>query len=316
MNETFPNEKKDSLELIRFFIRHFKTLALAVFFAGTAAVCITFFIDKEYLSYGIVFPTSSNSLEATYENPILGYDIEADRLIQMLQSGEIQDSVIRKFNLIGYYEIDTTISDWKDRLKLKYGNDIKYNRTLFMSVQITAKTKDPKLSADIVNTLIDLLNHFREKVLKTNIELACKSLKKEYDEQKYLLDTLVSGINRMKEVARDPALLLLSNQNISINVNASSKDYKNNTYLEWAINTYDYEQKRLNEITTKYERAKAMFERPVTSIYIIDRGIPSYKKVSPSYSKNAMIAALAAFVITLTLLFVKEELRRLRKEVK
>ena len=127
--QSISKEQKDSIDFLKIFYNQRKFILLATLTATILASIITFFIRPEYISSGTVFPTLNNSLEGTIDNPSFGYDIEADRLIQILYSKEVQDTVVKRFNLIQYFEIDTTDVRWRDDLKRKYSKAVYFSRS-------------------------------------------------------------------------------------------------------------------------------------------------------------------------------------------
>ena len=310
----FPEEKRESLEIIRFFVKNYKTFLIAVLGAAALSVGVTLFIPREYYSYGIVFPTASNSLETTVDNPVFGYDVEADRLIQIMQSREMYDSIVRKFDLVKYYDLDTSEPEWNDRLKKKYYRDIRFQRNISMSVTVSAQTTDPMLSAGIVNSILDYINIIRNRVIKTNLIQARDAYRTELLQKQKTVDQLVDSIAIMRNHIRDPQLSILSNQPFNMTV-IGNRVYTNSTSVEAAINRYYYEQTRLNEIGAKYEKALAASERPISEVYILDRARPSYKKVYPSFTMNMVTAGFAAFVLTWLILFMSRKIKAIKKDL-
>jgi uncharacterized protein involved in exopolysaccharide biosynthesis len=313
MNE-LPNEKKESIDSIRFFIRHYRIFLITVLGSAIMAAVVTFFIPKEYLAYAVVFPAASNSLETTVDSPIFGYDVEADRLIQVLQSKEMFDSIIKKYDLINYYDLDITDESWPDKLREHYSKDVIYKRNISMSVEISAQTKDPELSANIVNSILGNVNSIREKLMKKNLIAARDFYQKEHNQKKTLVDSLVAKISDMRDEVKDPEISIISNQTLNMNIN-SSKPYKNSTNLEQAINRYYHELNQLNEIGKKYEKAASAASRPVTEVYVLDKATVSHKKVYPSYTMNIIITACIAFIMTWIVLFLAERTASHKKEL-
>lgn len=103
-----------------------------------------------------------------------------------------------------------------------------------MSIEISARTKDPQLSANIVNAIIGLIDPIRNRILKQNIIVAHNSISKEYRMQKNNLDSLVNLIKTMRDEYGNPAISLLANQEF----NFDNKKMGNNTLLEEKIDKY------------------------------------------------------------------------------
>lgn len=300
-------ENNDLFRVIKFIIQHYKFYIKAIALSILLTVAITFLIPKQYKSSGIIFPTYSNSLEETYNNPMFGYDVEADRVLQILQSQEIQDSITRKFDLATYFELDTTDERWRDELRKEISSSVFFAKTPFMSIEISAKTKSPQLSSDIVNTIIGLIDPIRNRILKQNIIVAHHSIKNEYEAQKNSLDSLVSLIKNMRDEYGNPAISLLANQEF----NFDSKRTGNNTLLEEKIDKYLLQKVIYNDIKIKYERVKTQLGRPLPGIYVINYAVKSSKKVSPSFLINIAITTILSIILVSTVLVLKIKLKGL-----
>ncbi len=305
MNE-MQVKNTETFEFIKFIIRYYKIFLLSTLSAVVLSIIVTFFIPKEYLSIGIVFPTSSNSLQAVVDNPMLGYDVEADRLMQIMESREMFELVSKKFNLVQKFDIDTTNTDWYDELRKEFDESVSFKRKLSMCIEIKAQTTDPVLSANIVNTIIEHVDNIRERIIKQNLMLAYNSFANEYNQKKRLVDSLVALISGKRDTFKDPQFnIMLDNKMLNVSLSKSSN--KNSTQLELDINNYYYEQSRLNDINSRYEKAKANAFGYIPKIYILDRANISYKKVFPSFTLNALIAFFGIFLIVFFTLFIKEK---------
>lgn len=309
----FEDEKADSQELIRFLIGKWKQIAIFCFVAILGTGIITFFLDKKYVSYGIIFPSNNNSVESVIDNPTVGYDVEADRLLQMLLSDAVFDSVSNRFDLVKYYEIDTTDSDWRDKLHENYSEDISFTRSQYMSIIISAKTSSPQLSADIVNYIIDRCDGLRNRLFKQNMLTAFNAIEKEYREKKNTVDTLEKQISVLRSQTNAEIVLMPNGQYVVGNGSTPEKSAIN-TKLERTMNLYVNEQHRLNDISGRYDKAKAQYERPVTLVFVLDRATPSYHKVSPSYTINLATAAITSLVFAIFYLMLAERFRNIRKK--
>ncbi len=298
-------QKNELLQIIKFIYNHHKIYLKAIIITIILSVLVTFLLPKKYRSTGIIFPTFSNSLEDTYNNPMFGYDVEADRILQLLQSQEVQDSINAKFNLVNYYELDTLDERWRDELRKEFFANINFSKTPFMSIEISARTKDPQLSANIVNAIIGLIDPIRNRILKQNIIVAHNSISKEYRMQKNNLDSLVNLIKTMRDEYGNPAISLLANQEF----NFDNKKMGNNTLLEEKIDKYLLQKVIYNDIKVKYERVKTQLERPLPGVYIINQGVKSSKKISPSYLVNVSVITILTIIIVSLVLVLKLKLK-------
>lgn len=198
MDDLLSNEKLDSGKFLKMLYSNRKLLLIAGALAFAASVAVTKFIPPKYYSVGVIFPTNTNSSRMTLENPQFGYDLDADRLMQILESEIVMDSVINMYNLIDYYELDTSKLEWEYYLDKQFVEDVTFFRSRYMSVVINAQTKDPKLSANIVNSIIDMVDGLRENIFKENTLQALNSIKEEYLAKDVEVDMLADSIFALK----------------------------------------------------------------------------------------------------------------------
>jgi capsular polysaccharide biosynthesis protein len=288
-----------------------RLLLFSLLAAGLAAL-VTLFIPKRYQSFAIIFPPASNSIESAIENPNFGYDIEADRLMQILSSNRLQDSIVRKFDLVSYYELDTTQMAWEADLDKKYKRDIGFSRTPYMSILISAKTEDPQLSANIVNSIIRVIDPIRQDILSTNIRTANHELESEFLVKQRLVDSLVNDITLLRNETKNNTLAILGNQFLQFQ-QGKSEVYTNNTRLEFLINQYFYAQANMNLTRDKLDKARIQLNRPVQGVYVLDRGKVNNKKVSPSFAINMVSAFAGAFLLGILYLFIRHKIKEIRE---
>ena len=108
-----------------------------------------FFIKPKYKSFAIVYP--ANITPYSTENP-------TEHTMQLLESADIRNSVVSKFNMINRYDIDTTKKGWKAALIKTYESNIECSKTEYQSILITATDTNAQAAADIVNEIINSLN--------------------------------------------------------------------------------------------------------------------------------------------------------------
>jgi tyrosine-protein kinase Etk/Wzc len=102
----------NSGELISFLWSKRKALLLITAIAFVGSIAVSLFMTPYYMSRAVVFPTKSNSVDfnSNSRNSVVefGDESDAERLLQVLISPEIRDSLTEKFDLYAHYEIDST----------------------------------------------------------------------------------------------------------------------------------------------------------------------------------------------------------------
>jgi capsular polysaccharide biosynthesis protein len=297
----------DTIQLVKFLKKNLKMLFFYAVAGGALAFVLTFFMPKLYKSTGVVYPPSNPSIENSIDNPNFGFDIEADRLIQIFQSNALRDSVTQKFDLLSYYEIKKEDPEYFDKYIKKYKNDITFERSSSMSILISARTKDPELSANIVNYIIGVIDNIRENIYKQNIRMTWEHAEAEYNEQKSKTDSLQKLIMAGLSANNLNSLLLLaSNSQISIDLeklNASEKN-KIDPKLGGEIFAFKNANERFKESESRLIKLKKILTTPVPKLFVIDRAKAHYQKVSPSFLTNILIGSFfALFTIVSILLF-------------
>lgn len=283
-------------------------------------VIITLALPKKYLASGIVFPPSANNLEMLLNQPRYGYDMEADRLIQMLKSESLRDSIVKTHNLLAYYEIDTTSPSWNKELNQKFYADVDFTRTRYMSVVISAHMDSPQLSADIVNTCIDKVDELRERVFKKGLAQQMKSLQAIYSQKEKEMKALGDSLYRLSQRPGKESLRLLYYQmkfgrGLILDQNSMSRlleaSGRNNVKPadELLATNYLGSQQQLQEIRKKMDALESLMKQPVPGVYVVDRAHPSYESVTPSVKKNLVIAGGGAFFLSMLILLLVHRLR-------
>jgi uncharacterized protein involved in exopolysaccharide biosynthesis len=295
--DIFEGDRFDTLKLLRFLYGHRRIILLASVLGFVVSVVITFFIPPKFFSAGIVYPTASNVSETVSENPQFGYEVHSDHLMQILESEVIRDSIVKRFNLVEYYELDTTRLDWRFKLDKHFVRDVQFFRSKYLSVVISARMRDPYLSAEIVNAIIDLVDGVRGNIFKANILTALTSLESEYATKNAYVNSLADSLATVQAA-------YLKNENPQTEVALAQL----NRLLR-------YEQGQLLSIKHSLEKAQNANMRPIPSVYVIDRAVPHLRKISPSYRTNALIGTGGMFLFAILLLIFRERFRTLRSKI-
>lgn len=116
------------------------------------------FITPLYKSSAILYPSN-----------ISAYSDETctEQMIQIMQSQDIMDSVVEKFNLTEHYKIDKNYIYWKTVLIGEYRDNVSISRTPYDAVSIVVKDKDPEMACAMVNEIILLYDKKVKNLHKT-----------------------------------------------------------------------------------------------------------------------------------------------------
>jgi len=155
---------------------------LAVFFSRP------FFMTPLYKSYGIVYPSNISP----YSD-----ESETEQMVQLFNSKDIRDSVIRKFDLPKHWGIDSAYRYYRSTMEWEWSQRVRISKTPLEAVQIEVLDPDPQIACDMVTAIINYYNlkvrglhkeKFEEVVMNYNYVM---EVKREY------LDSLKNCVTKL-----------------------------------------------------------------------------------------------------------------------
>lgn len=179
----------------------------------------SYFISPKYKSTVIFFPAASTSISRAIldENVsdkqdllAFGEEEQAEQMLQILNSDEIRNIVIEKFDLLNHYGIDRNSRYPQTDLISEFEDNINFRQTEFMSIRIDVLDTDPKIAADIANTIASLVDSMKSKIQRERANDALKIIEMEYSRK-------LASINRIEDsltVLRGKGIMDYANQSI------------------------------------------------------------------------------------------------------
>lgn len=150
------NDTIDLLKLFEIVMKNIVWFIIVIVLCGTVAYAgTTLLIDKTYSATAtviIVQNNNSNTSQAVTYNDVQLSQKLVSTYTQILKSESIGDSVVANLDLYDKYEIDS--AKLNDLVEVKAANNTEV-------MNITATTKDSKLSADIANEMVTV---FQKKI--------------------------------------------------------------------------------------------------------------------------------------------------------
>ncbi len=305
-------------------LRHWKFLAICAIVSVLAGYGITKTIPKEYLSYAEVYANVSNSIDDATDKPEFGYEVHADRLIQLFESQDIKDSVIEKFSMYEYYGIDKTDEGQAGEVYLKLDEDLTFTRNPKMAIIISAQTRDPELSANMVNYVIGVVDRKQQRILKRHAMKAFDFYSAEYASQKHVVDSLMQRIYdiQIDSSLNDP---LISARRIRLMNTIKDPENPMRNQLEYlslmpltledemTINNYVFELDQLNELRTKLTTAKNKLKAPLASINVISNAKPVHKSNYPSMITNLILSLSIGLVAAVLIILLRAKIQEVKQ---
>lgn len=305
--DLFVDEKSSSLKVFKLLYKQLKLIIIFSMIGAITALIVTFFIPKRYVSFAVIFPPNTNLGLNVLEDPRFGNSLDADQLMQLLESKELKDTIIQMYNLPDYYEIDKSQKSWLQKLDKLFYRDVKFSKTRYYSIVITATMTDPELSANIVNSITEMVDLYRARIMRQNQLLIYNYAKEQYDKQKLVVDSLKREIYN-KKGGSGPESILYNHMLENTKTNFLDKNrFVDSPEMENLVESYNYEFLVLAGLKGDFDKANRLLQKPFSKVFVVNKGIPSYKKNSPSFILNILIGFFTSLAFIIVFVIARDK---------
>ena len=128
-----------------------------------------------------------------------GEEAEADQILQILNSDDIKQHIIEKFDLYTHYDINQGSKYRYTELSDRYDDNIDFYRTKYLAVKIEVLDKDPIYASNIANEIALMLDSIKNKMQKKVALQAYKIVKKEFDLLKNQISNMEDTLNMIRK---------------------------------------------------------------------------------------------------------------------
>lgn len=292
--------------------------ALSAFFSGPL------FLKPKYKSFAIVYP--SNVAPYSDEN-------ETEQMLQIMQSNQIRDQLIEKFNLIEHYAIDTTEPKHMSWLYWEYSKNVRIGKTPYEGVNIEVLDTDPQIACDMVNAILDLYDQKVRSLHEEKFGEVVAMYERALDRKQHYLDSLK---NRLAELGSKYGLMDYEAQSEQVTrgylrtIDGQGAAYVRDRELEklkeeigarggemlFLQNLIENESGNFARLQDEYERAVMDYDRQFTYSNVVSSPYPADKKAWPVRWLIVVISTLAAFFISVLTIMIIEHSRSLAEKSK
>ena len=319
-------------KLLFFIINNIKILLIVSAISMIISTIIAFSIEPRYKSSVVLFPASSVSISRSLltnnvtEKDILRFGEEEDveQMLQVLYSDQIRDRVIKKYNLMKHYGIDTTDSYPLTSLYDKFDQNITFRRTEYLSVKIEVLDVNADTAALIANDIAALLDSTINRMQKERAKKAFLIVEKEYfkkqAEIKLLEDSLkvirrlgINNYESQSEVFNDAYAQAIT---MGRTDGAKKLEDKLNILAEYGgayVSIRDllvYEVEKLSALQSKYIQSKVDLNQDLPHKFIVNNAYKAEKRSSPIRWLIIVLSMLSTFILTMFLLLFIESYKK------
>lgn len=327
-------EQYNSFSLLRFIWKWRKWILILC--VVTAVLSFFFstklFIQPEFKSTATIYAPRTNSMakillnEENYNErlDIKAYasEEETEQMMQLLNANEIKDSLIKKFNLVDYYEIDKKSSGWQTKLYKQLTNNITVKRTDYGAISISVTDWDPQRACDMTNEILRVLDTVKNRAEHERAVAAYTALQKQ-------LDSITKEINRADDsiqVCMEHGVFDFESQSERVMQQYAIAVAQGNTA---AINRLNVEQKKLatwgprivalHDLQFKFREYQSLCKQKMMDAqmdmqsnlpvkFIVDKPFPADKKCYPKKSVIVLVSTLSVFILSIIVLLMIERI--------
>jgi len=303
-----------SVDLLIYMWRKKWILIIVSFIAGVTSIIVSLQITEKYKSSVVMFPTTGASISKSLlasnysgRQSVYGFGEEeqAEQLLQVLKSEQIRSRIIEKYNLMEHYGIDPSAKYPYTQLANEYKDNISFNRTELMSVEITVMDTDPQVAADIANDIADLVDTVYNEMKQERAIAAFELVKKEYSEAEKDVRVMRDSLEK---TGQEISASLRSSAGSSMAYLTRALAQHGGTFVT-LTNQLDHETERLADLRQRYQEARVEVEQELPHKFIVDQAYASEKKAYPKRSMIVMVSTAATFLFTLILLIIVDSIR-------
>ena len=321
------NVEFNSFDLITFIWRKKKYFIAIGVLAAIVSSIASLMIEEKYESTVTLYPAKSSSVtfnEVITEDQSVskfGEEDEAEQMLQILESGVIRNQIIKNYNLINHYKIDTSSKYVLTELNETYAENIKFKRNNNGAVLITVLDINPDTAALIANDIASLFDSTKNAMIheraQTDFNIKKRKLVKLKNEMQILRDTM-SKLSSMG-VVTDDAYNALTEAFIL------SKDAKTKNEFEQKMKMtekygsvlksfqieIEFLSERLATMETSYEQAESDANSFLSHKFIVEKASPSEKKAYPVRWLIVVMSTLSAIAFLLIIMLFSEKIKRI-----
>ena len=333
--------KKDEItnlnsgNLIVFFYKWKKPIIIVTSIALISSIVVSLLIESKYKSTVVLFPSTTSSIsksilsdEVGRNTDILrlGEEEEADQLLQILYSDEIRNKIIQKYNLRQHYNIDEDDKYMKTKLQEEYENNVTFERTKYVSVEINVLDHNPDTAALIANDIASFLDSVNNRMRREVAVQALQIISEELDKEKIYVKQLEDSLKVLRNLGiidvglqTERLTELMATAVLQGKKQAAEELNKKLELISSYAGVFTDVQ---NEIWTEKQRLvflRNMYRETLVDVnkslqykFIVNRAFAAEKKSYPIRWLIVVVSTLASYLLTLVFILFLESIKSIK----
>lgn len=328
-------ENNDSTNLLFFLFENIKMLSIITLIGAVISIVASLMIENKYSAQVILYPSATNSiskalLSDTYGGKAdlmeFGEEEQAEQLLQILNSSEIRDSIIKKYDLMAHYEIEADEKHPRTLLFKEYESNFTFKRNEYMAVEIKVLDTDPVKAADMANDVAYYLDRLKAKIHKKRANQGYQIVANQYTKMKNEILEMEDSLKKIMELG----VMDVQSQTEVLNRTYAEaliqKNFKAAAEIEKKLQVIslhgakhialsemlENQRKQLTIIKSKYEEAKVDAEAEITTFFQTDRAYVPEKKAYPVRWLIVVVSTIASFILAVLMLIITSQMKKFK----
>lgn len=326
------NQNLNSEELLTFLWRKRKILIIVTITAFVLSIIGSLLMPNYYMARAIVFPTQSNSVNFNTNGRTsvveFGDESDAERLLQVLISPEIRDSLTIKYDLYKHYDLDSSISHAKFEFQKLFDQSVIFSRTRYNSINIDVYDKDPIIATNMANDIVRLVDTVMNKMIReravgpmwavqSEVELIKQEMGDYSDKLRLFNDSGVVSKDERGDLYANYLMALKSGNKELAKEIKKKIDYSQKYGSDYDLyeNLTIYFGERYSNILDANDQAKQYAHTNIQQTIRHSMAEVPDKKAKPKRSIIVIGATVATLVFAIFVLLAIEKIRELKAKV-
>ncbi|NLE34313.1 MAG: hypothetical protein GX622_04365 [Bacteroidales bacterium] len=278
--------RQDSLDLVNFFIRHFRKYVVAGVAAAILSAGISLLLKPLYESTVILYP-SSNITEASTllgevapGTTLFGDDDATEKLIQVINSEQVRDYLKEKYDLASHYNIRPGEKYPNTVMAEKMDKYLRCTKTSYGSVQIRVRDRNREVACAMANDMAARADTIFNSLQRSAAAAMLDGINRSYTQQQQLVRQYEDSLGIM-----DGAAVLR------------------------IYSTLETENEYLGLIRGRYLEALAMSRQTLPYTLVVDRAVVAEKKAWPRRSLIVLVSTFSALLLLTLILMIAGGIR-------
>ena len=328
----------NSFSLVQFMWQKRKTLFLVCLVVAVVSLIASFLVTPKFKSTAIVYAPRTNSVakillnEESYNERLdmkaYADDEETEQMMEILNSREIKDILIDKFDLYNHYGLGEGVSYRQTKMYKYLKGNIEIKRTQYGAIAVNVIDKDPQVAADMANEILVLLDSVKNRIdhertiasynlLKRQLEIVDAEVQRIDDSVQVLMQNGVFDFKSQSERVMQQYATAVAQGNTAGMKRLEDELKKMATWGPRSLTLYEeqaYFREYQSIVKIKMMNAIVDMDTEIPVKFVIERAIPADKKTYPKKSLIVLLSTVSAFILAVLVLLTIDKIKSPRPE--